>query len=93
MRKQIQKIVESIFSLSLIIAILGGGVIFTMFVIGIIVGGSTGESLAVSASSVVMPYFIRAAAIAMFCGLISFYITGQHTLSLEEEEKETIKNS
>ncbi|HLS52340.1 MAG TPA: hypothetical protein VK031_00065 [Tissierellaceae bacterium] len=92
MRKQIQKIVESIFSLSLIIAILGGGVIFCMFIIGIIIGGSTGESLAVSASKVVMPYFIRSAAIAVLCGLISFYTTGKHTLSLDEEEKELAEN-
>lgn len=92
MKQQIQKIVESIFSLSLIIAILGGGVIFCMFIVGLITGGPTGEDLAVKASKVVMPYFIRSAAIAMTCGLISFYVTGKHTLSLDEEEKEAAKN-
>lgn len=86
MKENIQKVVESIFSISLMISILGGGIVFLMFIIGIIIGGGTGEALAVKASKGVMPYFIRTATIAVLCGLISFYVTGKHTLSLEDEK-------
>jgi len=87
MKANIQKFIEAIFSISLIIAILGGGVIFIMFMIALVIGGASGEALATNASGVVMPYFIRAAAIAVLCGLISFYLTGKHTLSLEDGEE------
>lgn len=86
MKEKFGKIIESIFSITLMIAIIGGGVIFCMFIIALIMGGTSGESLATNASKVVMPYFIRLASIAVLCGLISFYIKGKHTLSLNEEE-------
>lgn len=92
MKEKIQNIINAVFSFFIIIAILGGGIIFCMFIIALIIGGDTGASLSSSASKVVMPYFIRAASIAVLAGLVSFYITGQHALSLEEENKELAKN-
>lgn len=85
MKVKIQEIADSIFSISLIVAILGGGVIFIMFMVAMILGGASGEALATNAKNVVMPYFIRAAAVAVLCGLASIYATGKHPLSLEEE--------
>ncbi|MEW8973666.1 MAG: hypothetical protein AB2375_05665 [Tissierellaceae bacterium] len=89
MREKLEKSVRSIFSITLIIAILGGGVIFFMFIVALIMGGTLGESLATNASKIIMPYFIRFASISVLAGLVSFYITGEHTLSLNEEEKQT----
>lgn len=85
MREDINKVFETIFSISLIIAILGGGIIFLMFILAIIIGGGTGEVLATKASKEIMPYFIRSASIAITCGLLSFYISGDHALSLKEK--------
>lgn len=85
MKEKRGKIIESIFSIALVIAITGGGVIFCMFMIALVIGGSTAESIATSASKIVMPYFIRSASIAVLCGLISFYISGNHTLSLDDK--------
>lgn len=87
MKAKLQKIIEALFSISLIIAILGGGIVFCMFIVAIIMGGASGEAMATSASKVIMPYFIRSASIAVLCGLISFYATGKHALSLEEEKE------
>lgn len=86
MKEKLERIVESIFSISLIIAILGGGIIFCMFLIAIIIGGESGEVIAVNASKKVMPHFIRLSSIAILCGLIKTYIHGEHTLALEENE-------
>ncbi|OLS03206.1 hypothetical protein [Tissierella creatinophila] len=85
MKKKLETFIENIFSLSLIIAILGGGVIFLMFVIGLIIGGTKGEILAVNAAIKIMPYFIRLASIAVLSGLIWTYINGKHSLSMEDK--------
>lgn len=78
MKDRLEKVIESLFSIFLIIAIAGGGIVFVMFVIGIIVGGTTGNSLAVNANSVMLPIFIRFAAIAVLLGLVKYYVIGEH---------------
>lgn len=88
MKEKLQSVISAVFSLFIIIAILGGGIVFCMFVIALIIGGDVGASLASNASKVVMPYFIRSASIAVLAGLVSFYITKEHALSLEENGKE-----
>lgn len=84
MKKKIEDIVESIFSLSLIIAIVGGGIIFLMFVAALIMGGASGEMIAVSASETIMPFFIRSASISILFGLIYVYISGEHALTMKD---------
>lgn len=84
MKKKILEIIKSLFSISLILAILGGGVIFLMFIIALIIGGSQGEYIAVNASDLIMPYFIKLAALAVLSGLLSIYIDGKHSLTLKE---------
>lgn len=85
MKVKLEKIIESLFSIFVIIAIIGGGVVFLMFVVGIILGGETGNALAVSAKSTVMPMFIRSATVAVLLGLIHYYIIGEHALTMEDK--------
>ncbi|MFB0972916.1 MAG: hypothetical protein GX666_00720 [Tissierellia bacterium] len=84
MKLKFAKIIESLFSIFVIIAIAGGGIVFLMFVVGIILGGDTGNSLAISAKNVVMPMFIRSAAVSVFLGLLHYYIIGNHALTMED---------
>lgn len=84
--EKLNEVLKSIFSIFLLIAISGGALVFFIFVIALILGGSTGETLAISVNEVIMPYFIKSAAIAMFAGLFSFYVSKSHQLSLSEEE-------
>lgn len=88
MKGKIQMIINTLFSSLIIISILGGGIIFIMFLLAIILGGNIGTKLANSASDTVMPYFIQIAAIAIFLGLISIYISKNHTLSLKKPNEE-----
>lgn len=85
--QSLNEFLKTIFSIFLLIAITGGAIVFFMFVIALIAGGSTGANLATSASGTVMPYFIKSAAIAMFAGLFSLYVSKSHQLSLGEENK------
>lgn len=87
MKKRMEDVVSAIFSLFILIAILGGGIVFLMFAGALIVGGEVGNSIAVSAKSMVMPYFIRAATIGTLAGLVSFYLTGMHALSIEKKSE------
>lgn len=84
MRKMLNKLGKSIFSIFIMIAIAGGGIVFVMFVIAIIIGGETGNSLALLAKNTVMPLFIRCAAISMAGGLLNFYASGNHELTMDD---------
>lgn len=77
---------RSIFSIFLLMAIGGGAVVFLIFIFALIVGGQVGEILATSANKVIMTYSIKSAAIAMFAGLLSFYVSNSHQLLLDEEQ-------
>lgn len=83
MRNKLKRLFESLFSIFIIIAIIGGGVVFMMFVAGIILGGNLGNLLALSTRNVVMPVFIRFAAIAVLLGLLHHYIVGEHALTMD----------
>lgn len=84
MKENIQRFLRNIFSITLMIAIFGGGVIFIMFVVSLIIGGTSGESLALSAANYIMPVFIRLASIAVLSGLVWIYLKGRHSLSMED---------
>lgn len=83
MKENLLNILKSVFSIFILLSIFGGGFIFFIFLIGLIIGGDTGESLAVLASKTIMPYFIKMAAIGILSGLLSIYISREHHLSLK----------
>lgn len=89
MKENLEKLMTNIFGIFVSIAVLGGVVIFLTYVIGILMGGDAGAALMVKAWKVWSPYFIKSATIAVMAGLVVFYITGKHTLSLKEENKKT----
>ncbi|WFA08099.1 hypothetical protein [Tissierella sp. Yu-01] len=84
MKEKSGNILNSIFSILILTAVLGGGIVFAMFILALIIGGNAGEILAVNAKDIVMPIFIRAAALAILSGLISSYIVGDHSLSIDD---------
>ena len=85
MKEKIHNIVSTICSLFIVIAIFGGGLVFAMFFVAIIIGGETGQQIAINAKDIVMPYFIRSASIGVLAGLISFYVSGDHALSFHKD--------
>lgn len=82
MREKLLNILEYIFSIAILIAVLGGGLVFLLHLIGLIIGGDTGSSISVFATRELMPYFIQTASLGMFAGLFTFYINKEHHLSL-----------
>lgn len=82
MKKKFGNVLKGVFSLFLMIAMLGGGLIFIMFLVALILGGNSGASIALTARNVIMPYFIRSASAAVLSGLIFSYLKDEHGLSL-----------
>lgn len=93
MKKQVfENLLRSIFSFFIMIAIAGGVITFLLFVVALIMGGDAGGQLAVNTNKVYLPYFIKAASIGVISGLILFYISNTHTLSLSAEKENTDEN-
>lgn len=88
MKKQVfENLLRSIFSIFIMIAIAGGVITFLLFVVAIIMGGDAGGQLAVNIKNIYLPYFIKAASIGVISGLILFYVSDTHALSLSVEKQ------
>jgi len=85
MKNILKKIGQSIFSIFIMIAMAGGGIVFAMFVIALIIGES-GNAMALSAKNTVMPIFIICATIAMVGGLLELYASGEHELTMGDDK-------
>lgn len=82
MKNKIENFLKEIFSIFIMIGIFGGGIIFVIFMLAIIIGGDLGASMAITAKDIIMPYFIRFASIGILAGLIYSYLRKSHGLSL-----------
>lgn len=84
----VKNLMTNIFGTFISLAVFGGVAVFLIYLIGIIIGGESGASLMVFGQQQLVPLIIKAATIGVISGLIIFYITGQHALSLKEETSE-----
>lgn len=80
-------ILNSIFSIFILLAIMGGGLVFILFMLALLIGGETGAILSTTASKTIMPYFIKSAALGMLSGLIILYTSGKHYLHLNDNQE------
>lgn len=87
MREKLESVLTNIFGIFISISVLGGILIFLTYVVGMIVGGELGASFMVTAWKSWVPYFIKSATIGVLAGLLLFYVTGKHSLSLKEESQ------
>lgn len=87
MKDNFENFLSSTFSFFILLAIFGGGLVFILFVLALILGGQTGTNLAVSASTTIMPYFIKSAGISIIAGLLWIYSKKAHILTLEKPSR------
>lgn len=80
MRKKIEKFGRTLFSVGIIVALGGSGIVFLTLLISVVLGN---QDLAVFARYDLMPWFIRSAAIGLVGGLISIYASGKHHLTID----------
>ncbi|ARI76354.1 hypothetical protein [Halobacillus mangrovi] len=89
MKKAVIKLFENLYGWIAFLTMALGVLTATMFGISFIIGGGTGESIAVIAGTL-MSWGIRFAAIAMLIGLVYTYMTKQHSLTLGSESKSSV---
>ncbi len=80
MRKKIEKFGKTLFSMGIVVALGGSGIVFVTLILAIILGN---EQWAIFARHDLMPMFIRSAAIGLVGGLISIYASGKHHLTID----------
>lgn len=83
MKEKFINLIGSIFSIFILLGLLGGGIIFLMFLLALIIGGDKAAILSTMASETIMPYFIKSATVGIMAGLIVLYFSGDHHLSLK----------
>lgn len=85
MKKKIISLCQQVFGFSLMIAVLIGALVGVLLVVGFIIGGNTGQSLAIFCKSV-MYKAITLSAIGSLIGMLEFYIDDSHELKMEIKE-------
>lgn len=80
--KLLVSLTEKIYTWLAILTMALGFLVAIAFAFSFMIGGDTGESLAVL-SGKTMNWGIRIAAIATFAGIVNIYLKKQHTLTLD----------
>lgn len=87
-RSEMAALFNRIFGWGVYVCLIAGGLAFFGFLIGIIMGGSSAEALAVFIHKQYFPIVIRAASIIIGIGLIAMYLGKIQALSLAAEKRE-----
>jgi len=87
-RKKIGDIINTIFGWGIYICLFAGGITFFGFLFAVIIGGGTGEAIAVFLHKQYFPIIIRLASFIIILGLIGMYLNKEQALSLVTDKKE-----
>ncbi|MBC7087711.1 MAG: hypothetical protein H5T96_04365 [Tissierellales bacterium] len=83
MKKNISSILENIFSIIILISIIGSGFIFLLFLVSIIIGGEIGNAISLWIKNDFLNLLIRLTTIGVMAGFIKMYITKEHELTMK----------
>lgn len=81
MREKVYDGLKKVYGITMTVAFFGGVVPLVPFIIAIIIGGATGETIAVWLYKQYYPWIIALASIAVIIGLIAMYVGRQEALS------------
>lgn len=88
MREKAYKVIEYIYARLAMISFFAGGLPIIPFIFALIVGGDTGEAIAVFLYKKYYPVVIITACIAVVVGMVGVYITKQHSLTMHDSTNE-----
>ncbi len=83
MRERVYKLLTKIYGILMTISFLAGFLPLIPFLIGIIIGGETGETIALFLYKDYYPWVIACASIAVIVGLIAMYFGKKEGLSVK----------
>ena len=83
MRKKIFKIANTLYSVLMTLSFFGGILPLIPFIVALIIGGPTGEAIAVFLYKEYYPWVIMAGSVAIVIGLIAMYVGKLEGLSIK----------
>lgn len=84
MREKIFKVANAVYGVLMTVSFFGGVLPLIPFIIALIVGGNTGEAIALFLYNDYYPWVILAGSIAVVVGLIAMYIGKLEGLSIKK---------
>lgn len=93
MRDKIYNVMSKIYGILMSVAFWGGLLPLLPFIAAIIIGGSTGEAIALFLYKQYYPWVIALASIAVMLGLIAMYFGGKEALSSKSLSTKNNKKS
>ena len=84
MRYKLYKFLNNIYGIMMTVSFFAGLLPFFMFIFAIIIGGETGQNIAIFLYKNYYPYVIVLGSSAIVVGLIAMYIAKLESLSLKE---------
>lgn len=81
-----KKIFESIYTIITMITMCVGFLVAMLFLLGIIVGGTVGSTLAVFAGKIIS-WAIIFATLAVLVGIVHIYVNKKHTLTIDGQDE------
>lgn len=81
MKDKIYNVLKKLYGITMTVAFFGGVVPLIPFIIAMIIGGETGETISVWLYKQYYPWIIALASIAVIIGLIAMYVGKQEALS------------
>ena len=91
MKKKIYDVMNKIYGISMTVAFFGGILPLIPYGIAMIIGGETGEKIALFLYNDYYPWIIGLASVSVVIGLIAMYIGKQKGLSIKEDKKSNEK--
>lgn len=87
MREKIYKILNRVYGATMFVAFFGGVIPLIPYIAAIIIGGTTGEAIALFLYKQYYPWVIALASVAVVIGLIAMYVGGHSALSTKSFKK------
>ncbi|WLR51039.1 hypothetical protein LC040_17795 [Bacillus tianshenii] len=86
MKKELTNVLENLYGWVAFLTMALGVLTAGLFAVSFVIGGGSGETIAVYAGQI-MSWGIRLAAVAMIIGLVNTYVKKEHSLTLGSESK------
>ena len=87
MREKIYKVLNRIYGITMFVSFFGGVLPVIPFLIALVIGGSTGESISTFLYNSYYPWIIALASVAVVIGLIAMYVGKESALSAKSFKK------
>lgn len=87
-KEKIISLLNIIFGLGIYLTVFAGGLTFLGFIGAILIGGATGELIAVSIQKYIFPIIIKFSSLSIGIGMLSMYISNEQALSLASDKEE-----